>query len=178
MDCCTKIIFVRGANIHLMLQIMSDKYANIKSNVNGTFHLGNDAVWKQPASHLLLEGSNDTESSNRLRMFCPESGAISDELGLQNHLNCGSWFLGNQTIRLPTTVEEKHPVMPIYVPGFVRPNYEDLYLQRYSKHLHYSEEGWPLKPESRLAPGKNTKAQGMFTGLVSRIERWKEGLSG
>jgi hypothetical protein len=153
-----------------MLKIMSDKYINFKSNKDGTFHLGNNmSNWQQSSSP---EGPANAKEIV-LGKFCPVSGVISDELNelsLQNHLNCGRWFLGNQSITLPS----KNHAPQIYVPGFVRPGYEGLYLQRYSKHLHYSEAGRPLKPDFRFARGKKNEAQDTFKGLVSRPNRWKQ----
>lgn len=162
----------RGFNVHLMLEIMSDKYTNVKSNIHGTFHLGNNvSQWNRPTRSV--QGIDDPRLV-QIRKFCPaKSESISDDLSLKNEVNCGRWFLGNnRTIPFPS--EHQQNVSIIYVPDFVRPDYENLYLQRYSKYLSYSESGLPLRLEALKGPGKNTKAKGVLSGILKAREGRKQ----
>lgn len=156
-----------------MLKIMSDKYYNLKSNVRGTFHLGDDqSNWNHPNTTRVKLVTN--KEKLRIHNFCPESsGSISDVWGLQNHRNCGQWFLGkNQSQLLPN--KSKGGLVPFYVPGFVRPGYEDIYLERYSNYLrHDPETGRPLKSRARSGPTKKTQAQGTFTGFAKKRKQRK-----
>ena len=147
----------RGYNVHLMLMIMSDEYTNIQSNQHGTFHLGGDtSKW--------MQSSIGDEEVVQVVQYCPVVGVISNSWSLQNHLNCGQWFLGNHSIPLLSSSHNNDSVPIVYVPGFVRPGYEALYLERYSNFLNYDEVGRPLKHQR--GPSKKTEAQGMFTGTV------------
>ena len=123
----------RGANVHLMMKIMADRYINIKSNPYGTFHLGNNKTnWDRPNDYEL------DRISKVFRHFCPIAfGAVVDELSAQNVMNCAKWFLGDRDLRYISKNDS------VYVPGFVRPGFENLYLQRYPNYLAYGAWGIP-----------------------------------
>ncbi len=148
-----------------MLKIMADNYTNIESTPQGTFHMGNDrSRWKSKTRRDVGKG-NDNDNDIMIR-FCPSHPRIgSDALSVQNVINCGQWFLGNysnSTLPLNQT--------SLFIPGFVRPGYEELYRLRYSNHLTYDTEGFPQRTEFQT-PTKKTKAEGVLTRLNAAQEK-------
>jgi len=146
------------------LRIMADRYTNIESNAQGTFHLGNDqSRWK---GNVSLEFRSSNVTTSQLWQFCPSKAQFgSDALTLQNHINCGQWFLGRNH-NLPSLPWTKSS---LFIPGFVRPGHEALYQQWYSKYLLYDDEGLPQTKDFQT-PTKKTKAQGAFSKLLSGRE--------
>lgn len=147
-----------------MLKIMADNYVNVKSSPYGTFHLGNDrSRWKSDKPTV---GSPDSNSSQQLWKFCPwQSQAGSDVLTMQNHINCGHWYLGNYSIpSLPWNKSSS------FIPGFVRTGFEALYRERYWKHLVDDDQGLPLPTEFQT-PSKKTKADGALTKLIAAQQK-------
>jgi hypothetical protein len=147
----------RGANFHLMLQIMADHYINIKSSPFGTFHVGNDnGRWKRATSNWSIENALASTSS---RGFCPSKNShTSDALAIQNEANCGHWFLGdNSTIgRSP-----KNPQSQEFVPGFVRSGFEHIYRNSYEEFLKIDVGGLPHERKYET-PIRKRKADGPF----------------
>ena len=138
-----------------MLRIMADHYTNIESNARGTFHLGNDkSRWK---GNLSTELTRNSIPTSPLWRYCPSKAQLgSDALTIQNHVNCGLWYLGNDSTSSTRTNKSS-----VFIPGFVRPGHEGLYLQRYSKYLLYDAEGLPQTKDFQT-PTKKTKARGVF----------------
>lgn len=193
-----------GGNIHLALEIMADNYINIPSNPRGSFHLGNDSTrWKQlnhtTTSTNAVAQRHVHSSKPRsilkqhmiIRHFCPyRPQRVYDDLGLQNEINCGAWFVGSNTNpnsllfqQLPTPPEHHHSNLlttttnntsdpNLYsLPAFVNSNHAAIYWARYASFLQYSKEDGIPSIRHTGPPNKNAKAKGMFAGWR---KRWKQ----
>mmetsp|Transcript_12112 Transcript_12112/g.29216 ORF Transcript_12112/g.29216 Transcript_12112/m.29216 type:complete len:580 (+) Transcript_12112:274-2013(+) len=137
-----------GMNVHLLLQIMADSYVNIKSNSNGTFHLGDEKRWMEPDANIKNDkgdGTSDSTSSHdnvdaavresfALFGFCPcndDPATMRNILAVQNNINCVHWFLGQRALANKSS-NSSSPAFssPAFVPGFVRHGWEEWYLHR------------------------------------------------
>ena len=147
-----------GMNVHLMLQIMADSYVNIKSNSNGTFHLGDEKRWMKPDSSTkkdIGEGTSRSALSHdnvetavresfTLFGFCPcndDPATMRNILAVQNNINCVHWFLGD-TLRTKKSSTSSPTAFssPTFVPGFVRHGWEEWYLRRTIPKKHDSSQ--------------------------------------
>lgn len=74
-----------GANIHHLLKIMTNRYKNIKSNAQGTFHFGDEMSWKSSAQ---------TPRPNQIQLMkhCPIPAGSMTPYSIQNTMNCGKWW--------------------------------------------------------------------------------------
>jgi hypothetical protein len=128
----------RGANVHMMLQIMADRYINIKSSPFGTFHLGNDmSRWRNASTSSSLTGD---KHSRILRAFCPSKNShLLDDLAIKNEVNCGLWFLGGNS----TTISSIQTKSTAFLPGFVRPGFELTFWNAYEEYLKFDSMGLP-----------------------------------
>jgi hypothetical protein len=132
-----------GSNLHLSLKIMAKNYANIKSNGNGTFHLGNGRSWhgsnnknsssKKPADFSFW---NDKVDELEYLPWCPISNhPPPNEYTLQNNINCGKWFRPTWSWFRSSSSN---------IPSFVQPGFEDVYIHNFGTILNYTNEGMPL----------------------------------
>lgn len=112
-----------GSNVHVALQVMAFNYTNIDSNINGTFHIGNEMEWASQSR------PNDVKEAIRkvrnITRECPSKSIASSMHMLMNTVNCGRWFRSNRIFNNHT------------IPSFVQPGYESLYLQNYPNVYHY-----------------------------------------
>jgi hypothetical protein len=130
-----------GSNVNVALRVMAANYTNLPSNVNGTFHVGNDqSKWAHAAKTKAV--AEAIQKDRALMKLCPVSPATSSMYIVMNTINCGRWFKSNRTY-------DDHAV-----PSFVQPGYESLYLQSYPNVLRYSQpkgRGHPIVGSARLA---------------------------
>eukprot|EP00980_Cylindrotheca_fusiformis_P027717 scaffold22474_cov103-Cylindrotheca_fusiformis.AAC.1 len=80
---------------------MAKNYVNIKSNRNGTFHLGNDRSWQKDGAPENKKKKipddpkfwNDKVKELEYLPWCPISNHPPPNVyALQNSINCGKWF--------------------------------------------------------------------------------------
>jgi hypothetical protein len=143
-----------GANLHLSLKIMANNYSNFGSNVNGTFHLGDDKSSWAKQQRITTRREDATETIK----YCPVKNPPTDNFSYQNILNCGQWFRFNRIYGDRT------------IPAFVQPGYEELYLERQPRFFANSTQGYPI-------PLKNWNATTNTTTIRSRENMIRQKLS-
>lgn len=149
-----------------MLSIMAENYTNIKSYPYGTFHIGNNASnWRRPTTYQF------DEKLQALQKFCPhEAATVVDDLSSQNVMNCIQWFVGKQDLSQLMSKNET-----FYVPGFVRPGFEQFYLDHYSSHLRYGSWGTP-QPIWQNTTEKRSRIVNMFSSMLSTNQQSRKRL--
>jgi hypothetical protein len=166
-----------GANINLALKIMAKNYANIESNPNGTFHLGNSRSWHNPSK---TDSSSDdlsfwyekTLDNLEYLPWCPISNhPPKNEYILGNSINCGKWFRP----RSSTKWSLRHHLY--HVPAFVRDGFQDVYINNFSKYMNHTSKGMPLvagfpspKMKQRIPKAKSPILR-LITYLVSQKQK-------
>lgn len=128
-----------GSNIDVALRIMAKNYANIKSNRNGTFHVGNDRSWQAVTRTKTSDKSSfwkDKVDELHYLPWCPISNhPPPNEYILQNNINCGKWF--RPKLRWNRWSQNG-------IPSFVRPEFEHVYIQNVGPILNFTKGGMPL----------------------------------
>jgi hypothetical protein len=127
-----------GSNLHLSLMIMAKNYANIKSNGNGTFHLGNGRSWHASNSKKPDDFSFWNAKADELEYlpWCPISNhPPPNEYTLQNNINCGKWFRPTWSWYRSSSNN---------IPSFVQPGFKDVYIHNFGAILNYTKKGMPL----------------------------------
>lgn len=116
-----------GTAMHITLKILARKYINIPSNINGTFHLGNDrSNWFPKGKEKQQESFSDIDKQMNMIDECPAKSFGNHPYTLLNTINCGKWFRYNRFY-------DNHTI-----PSFVQAGYENMYLRNYPKALRYS----------------------------------------
>jgi hypothetical protein len=114
-----------GTAMNAVLRIMARNYTNIHSNVNGTFHLGDDhSKWSKPKKKQKVVFA-DIENQINIIQECPAPTFGSHPYTLLNTINCGKSFRYDRFYNNHT------------IPNFVKPGYEDIYLRNYPNVLRY-----------------------------------------
>jgi hypothetical protein len=131
-----------GTAMHSVLRIMARNYTNIPSNMNGTFHLGNDqSKWLPRVKNKQKVNFADIQNRINIAEECPIQTFGSHPYTLLNTINCGTWFHHDRFHKNHT------------IPNFVQPGFEDLYLRNYPKILRYEF------PNGLGMPSVGTKAK-------------------
>ncbi|KAG7355509.1 hypothetical protein IV203_000195 [Nitzschia inconspicua] len=124
-----------GTAMHMTLRIMSRNYTNISSNVNGTFHFGNDrSNWLPKGANQHQETFPEIEKQMHRIGECPVQRFGDHPYTYLNTINCGKWFRYNRFY-------DNHTI-----PNFVKHGYEKMYLQNYPNVLRYSSPNGFGKP--------------------------------
>lgn len=119
-----------GSVVHMMLRIMARNYTNIPSNVNGTFHLGEDTSRWMPkgggAQQQQHQQFQEITSQRAKIDGCPIQLFGNHPYSILNTINCANWFQYDRLYNNHT------------IPNFVQNGYEDMYLQNYPNILQYT----------------------------------------
>lgn len=134
-----------GSVVHMMMMIMARNYTNIPSNVNGTFHLGDDNSKWMPkgvgANQQQQQQFPEITSQKEKIEICPVQPFGNHPYSILNTINCAKWFQHDRIYKNHT------------IPNFVQKGYEDMYLQNYPKVLKYSS------PDGHGIPMTRSKAK-------------------
>jgi hypothetical protein len=104
-----------GSALHAALKIMAHNFTSFESNVNGTFHLGNDGSrWKKTKNNSTPP---EIENMQHFLEHCPSRLFSGHPYTLLNTINCGKWFA-------PSRLFANHTI-----PNFVLPGSEQIYLK-------------------------------------------------
>lgn len=107
-----------GANLHVAAKLLSETYTNVKSNVNGTFHLGDDTSKWRDSKHVMYEFRLNiprnssvfpyNASTTAVTSKCPVKNGAFNNYGLQNIYNCGRWVLeGSRTYEIQRSIHHQ-----------------------------------------------------------------------
>lgn len=106
-----------GSVFHQVLKVMALNYTNFESNVQGTFHLGDDgSKWKK--SNTALSTELKEKYSDDVKR-CPKKIFGDHPYTYLNTANCGKWFRSDRLLKNQS------------IPSFVQLGYEATYLRRY-----------------------------------------------
>jgi hypothetical protein len=138
-----------GTAMNAMLQIMAHNYTNIHSNVNGTFHVGNDqSKWLTKGKKQQEVVFADIEKEINITKECPFQRFGSHPYTILNTINCGKWFRYDR-------FHNNHTI-----PNFVQPGYEDMFLRNFHKVLRYElPNGLGVPSAGTREKRKNVSAQ-------------------